>query len=132
VVQSIRTRWIRGSGAISDDRVIPKSRLLRGERCRDHFFFPRSPLSGISNGGLQGGNVGGAPVKPGAPIRRYKYQPSWDISSRAFHTFGYGASIELSASRKYASYAPPKTISGKYQNSNGISDSYLCNSYTEN
>jgi hypothetical protein len=48
-----------------------------------------------------------------------------------------GASIELSASelsasRKYASYAPLKTISGKYQNSNGMSDPYLCDSQTEN
>jgi hypothetical protein len=58
--------------------------------------------------------------------RRDKYWLILEIPvSRAFHTFGSGPSIEFSASLKYASYAPLKTISGKYQNSNGISDSYL-------
>jgi hypothetical protein len=58
--------------------------------------------------------------------RHNKYCPIIEIPvSGAFHAFGSGPSIEFSASLKYTSYAPLKIINGKYQNSNGTSNSYL-------
>jgi hypothetical protein len=83
-------------------------------------FFTRSPLSAFPMELQVQRTSNGTQLRNG---------PYFEIRvSPAFR----GASIELSASRKYASYAPLKTISGKYQNSNGMSDSYLCDSQIEN
>jgi hypothetical protein len=105
------------------------------------------PLCGIPDGGLQSGDVGDARQSTAAgghrqtdtlhgfisrlyftasSARHNKYCPIIEIPvSGAFHAFGSGPSIEFSASLKYTSYAPLKIINGKYQNSNGTSNSYL-------
>lgn len=113
VVQPVCARGIRGADANRDDPTgWLRSRASCEVRNVGATFFTRSPLSvqRTSNG------------------TQLRNGPYFEIRiSPAFR----GASIELSASRKYASYAPLKTISGKYQNSNGMSDSYLCDSQTE-